>query len=86
MDKLFSKKEKLTYCSIIFISFILFIWSSYRNTSCGYDCGLFTVTTGPVVILVWLVSLLIFVLSLLIFITKYFYRKRVKSKHNKPIQ
>lgn len=80
MDKLFSKKEKKFYTLVCGLSFVFLVWSGYRNTTCGYDCGLFTVTSGPVVVVVSILSFWCFVISTGIFIFKYIDRRFGRSK------
>ena len=80
MDKLFTRKEKIIYSLIIGVSALFILWSSYRNATCGYDCGLFSVSTGPTVVVVWVLSLWVFGISACIFLLKYLFRRFGKSE------
>jgi len=64
MNRIFSKKEWCSYGICFLSGVILFIWSSWRNSACGYDCGLFAVNSGPVVIVSWLFSFVLIGASL----------------------
>ena len=59
MNRIFNKKERYIYGICFLLGVILFTLSSWRNASCGYDCGLFSVNSGPVVIVGWLFSLVL---------------------------
>ena len=80
MEKLFTRKEKIIYTVLIGLSTILFFWSVYRNATCGYDCGMFSVSTGPTVVVVWVLSLWVFGITATIFLLKYLYRRFGKSE------
>jgi di/tricarboxylate transporter len=76
MDKLFSRNEKVIYTATAGLSFVFLLWSYYRNETCGYDCGLFSVSTGPTVVVVLISSL---------FLLKYIFR-RFGKKHNQALK
>ena len=80
MDKIFSKKERYIYGVCFILGVILFFWSSLRNASCGYDCGLFAVNVGPAVIISWLFSLILIGGSLGLTILIFIYRKYINEK------
>ena len=80
MNKLFSRKEKTIYSVLIVLSLIIFAWSCYRMETCGYDCGIFTVTTGPTVVVVYLLSFWTLVITSCVFLLKLIIRKFGKQK------
>ncbi len=80
MDKLFSRKEKVFYSILIGLSLVIFVWSMYRMETCGYDCGLFTVLTGPTVVVVYLLSFWTLVITSGVFFLKFLFRKFGKNK------
>ena len=80
MSKMISKKEKLIYGIFFLIGVILLIWSGWRNTSCGYDCGLFNVNIGPVVIVSLLFSLILISGSVALPFIIFIFRKYVNGK------
>jgi hypothetical protein len=80
MDKLFTRNEKWIYSLAIGLSALFVVWSSYRNVSCGYDCGLFSVSSGPTVVVVWIVSLWALGISTSVCLLKYLFRRFGKSE------
>ncbi len=80
MDKLFSRKEKLLYSVLIGLSSVIFVWAMYRMETCGYDCGLYSVSSGPTVVVVYLLSFLILVISFGVFLLKFLFRKFGENK------
>ena len=49
---------------VAILSSALLWWSHSRMESCGYDCGLFAVTSGPAAIAVVLVAAIVLVVAL----------------------
>ncbi|MGS0683281.1 hypothetical protein ACVBIL_19265 [Shewanella sp. 125m-7] len=80
MEKLFTRKEKIIYSMTIGLSALFIILSSYRSATCGYDCGLFSVASGPTVIVVGVLSLWVFGISASIFLLKYLFRRFGKGE------
>lgn len=80
MNKAFSKKEKFIYAMCLLSGVTLLIWSSWRNSSCGYDCGLFTINAGPAVIVSLLFSLFLVGGSLGLLLVIYIFRNYINDK------
>ncbi|TLU62026.1 hypothetical protein FE810_13110 [Thalassotalea litorea] len=53
----------------------MFAWSLYRNETCGYDCGLFTVSSGPTVVGVYVLSFWTLAITTSVFFLKFLIRK-----------
>jgi hypothetical protein len=85
MDKLFHRNEKIIYTVVAGLSFIFLSWSYYRNETCGYDCGLFSVSNGPTVVVVLLLSFWLFFISVSLILFKYIFRK-YGQKHSKELK
>jgi|GEM_PF-3506659 len=75
MGKLFSRNEKVIYTATAGLSFVFLLWSYYRNETCGYDCGLFSVSTGPTVVVVLILSFWLLVIIFSLFLLKYIFRR-----------
>ena len=80
MEKLFNQKEKRFYSPLIGFSLTLFSWALYRNETCGYDCGLFTVSSGPTVVVIYILSFWTLVITTGVFLFKFLVRKFGKNK------
>jgi type III secretory pathway component EscU len=80
MDKLFSRKEKVFYSVVFGLSLMIFASAMYRMETCGYDCGLFAISSGPTVVVVYLLSFWTSIIILGVFLLKFLIRKFGKNK------
>jgi hypothetical protein len=63
----------------------IFWYATWRNTSCGYDCGIFNTQlggSGPAVVIVWLLSFWALIGSLLAFLVALFLHWRAARRPN----
>lgn len=81
MDKLFSLKEKRFYFTFISFSLVIFFWSLYRNETCGYDCGLFTVSTVPTVVIAYMLSFWALAVTVSVLLLQFIVRKFGKKQN-----
>lgn len=64
---------------------VVFWYASWRNTSCGYDCGILDTQlggSGPAVVIVWLLSFWALIGSLFAFLVAIFLHWRATSRPN----
>ena len=76
-----TKKTNIIFISFFVIGLALYIYSGFRMSSCGYDCGLFTVSLGPATIVGWFLGIIIASISLLVLLFN-FIKFKIK-KHDK---
>lgn len=81
MDKLFNLKEKRFYFTFISFSLVIFFWSLYRNETCGYDFGLFTVSTGPTVFIAYMLSFWTLAVTVSVLLLQFIVRKFGKKQN-----
>lgn len=61
------------------LSGAIFGYATWRSSSCGYDCGIFSTEpggSGPAVVVVWLLSSWVLIGSLIAFVAALFLRRR----------
>ena len=57
------KIQRFSLVAFIFL-LAMFVFAAYRMETCGYDCGLFTVSSGTATVVYYLASLWLGLLSL----------------------
>ncbi len=66
--------------AIFILGLVVSLYSGYRMNTCGYDCGLFSVSGQPVTVLAWVIGLgllsLATLLTIIKLIKKYFHASR----------
>ena len=76
-------KARSISLSMFCICLVLFIGSAYRMETCGYDCGLFSVSVGIATVVYYAASFWLGIFSFAIFIGINIYRFiKLKSKTN----
>ena len=66
------KIQRISLVAFIFL-LTIFVFAAYRMETCGYDCGLFAVSSGTATIFYYLASLWLGLLALVVLLASTLY-------------
>ncbi|RZF93525.1 hypothetical protein EXT42_06550 [Pseudoalteromonas sp. CO302Y] len=67
------RKIKVISLIALICLLVMFTFAAYRMETCGYDCGLFSVSSGTATVFYYLASLWLGLLALIVLLASTFY-------------